>query len=82
MLAVALYFLSAEVYLFSTPTCPEFIIIRAAPGECASRNSRRRRGLFASPEIAGTDSGFPGAWRELLVAEHLLCQETVLFILG
>lgn len=45
VLEVALYFLSVEVYPFSTPTCPEFTIIRAALEECASRNIQQRCGL-------------------------------------
>lgn len=62
VLEVALYFLSAEVYLFSTPTCPEFIITRAAPGERASRNSRRRCGLLANPGIAAQTRASQKPW--------------------
>lgn len=88
MLEVALYFLSAEVYLCPTPTCPEFIIIRAALGECAGRNMTEGRPYLsvtphpASIEIPGTDSCFPGARWGLSVAEHLLCSGNSSFYSG
>lgn len=89
VLEVALYFLSVEVYPFSTPTCPEFTIIRAALEECASRNIQQRCGLtcqrlctLQALKHQAQTHAFQEPVGNYLWLNTCCVQETVLFILS